>query len=524
MSAAQRLALASGYALATFLAFPHPIAGRVLDLGWLLGWVAPGLFYLLLKDLDAWPGLRWGFLGSWIAHSLVLHWIYVVTVTYGNAPVVVGIVAPIGLAVYIALFGAGVGGITAWLAARGALSPLVFAGVWTVFDHARSWFLTGFPWATLGYSQHENPGLLPWASVTGVYGLSFVSALGGAALVELALGREPRRRRAAALALGICVALHLVGLVLPDPGEDEGPTVRIAVVQGNIDQGVKWSRSWSERTLARYERLTKEAAADGAEIVVWPETAVPGSVDGDPELRARLELLARATGASLLIGAVGIVYADDGRPVEFYDSAYTVEPTRGFTDRYDKAHLVPFGEYVPLRSLIGLFVKAVASGIATSDVSIGAGPRAVALSDDPSLRAGAVICFELLFPDLVRGFAADGGELLLAITNDAWYGRTGAPYQFLAITALRSAETGLWTARAANTGISGFIDGSGRVREQTPIFEMAWRAADVPRHRDPRNATFYVRHGDVFAYACWLLLALQLVAAWRATRVRPTAE
>jgi apolipoprotein N-acyltransferase len=524
VSGRQRGALALGYAAATFLAFPHPIAGRVLDLGLLMGWVAPALFYLLVRDQQAWGGIRWGFFGSLAAHSLVLHWIYVVTVTYGHAPVIVGIVAPIGLAVYIALFGAGVGGTAAWLGARSRLSPLGFALVWTVFDHARSWFLTGFPWATLGYAQHENPGLLPWASVTGVYGLSFVSALGGAALAELSLGGEPRRRRLAGATLGICLAVHAASLLLPDPREDEGETIRVAVVQGNIDQGVKWNRSWSERTLARYERLTQEAVADGAQIVVWPETAVPGTVDGDPELRARLERLAQTTGASLLVGGVGVIYGGDGRPVQFFDSAYTVEPERGFTDRYDKAHLVPFGEYVPLRSVIGLFIKAVASGIATSDVSIGAGPRAVALGDAPALRVGAVICFELLFPDLVRRFAADGGEMLLAITNDAWYGRTGAPYQFLAITALRSAETGLWTARAANTGISGFIDGSGRVREQTPIFEMAWRAADVPRHRDPGNATFYVRFGDLFAYGCWLLLALQLARVWRASRVRPTAE
>jgi apolipoprotein N-acyltransferase len=112
-----------------------------------------------------------------------------------------------------------------------------------------------------------------------------------------------------------------------------------------------------------------------------------------------------------------------------------------------------------------------------------------------------------LFPDLVRRFAADGGRALLAITNDAWYGRTGAPYQFLAITALRSAETGLWTARAANSGVSGFIDGTGSVRTATPIFEPAWRVAEVPLHPDPRGATFYVRHGDWFAWACWALWA-----------------
>ncbi len=140
------------------------------------------------------------------------------------------------------------------------------------------------------------------------------------------------------------------------------------------------------------------------------------------------------------------------------------------------------------------------------------------------MRIGAVICYELLFPDLVRRFAADGAELLLAITNDAWYGRTGAPYQFLAMTALRSAETGLWTARAANTGVSGFIDARGRVVETTPLFEAHWRVMDVPRHPNPESATFYVRHGDVFAATCWLLCIGLAGRAWRGNRVRETRE
>jgi apolipoprotein N-acyltransferase len=131
---------------------------------------------------------------------------------------------------------------------------------------------------------------------------------------------------------------------------------------------------------------------------------------------------------------------------------------------------------------------------------------------------GIAVCYELIFPNLVRGFAAHGGELLLGITNDAWYGRTGAPYQFLAITALRSAETGLWTARAANTGISAFIDGSGRVREQTPIFETGLLVADVPRVADPQSATVYVRYGDWLAWACWLGVAGAVTASRRRVR------
>jgi apolipoprotein N-acyltransferase len=514
---ARRSAWLAAYAVVTFLAFPQPVGDGVLDLGWLLGWLAPALLILGLRGLAPRAAAGWGFAGSLLAHSLVLHWIFVVTVVYGHAPAVVGVLAPVLLASYIAAFGALFGAGHAALAGRGLASPFATAALWTALDHLRSFALTGFPWATLGYAQHESPWLLPLASFGGVYALSFVSALGGAALAACA-DPEARRGRAVRAAFGVVALAHLAGALAPDPEADAGrETVRVAVLQGNIDQGVKWSRAAAERTLRTYEAQTRAAAEAGARVVVWPETAVPGAVDGDPDLRAWLAQLARTTGALLVVGGVGLDFDDAARPRHYYDSAYAIDPVAGFTDRYDKTHLVPFGEYVPFRGLIGLFVGAVASGIASADVTPGERPRSVVLDPggERELRVGVVICYELLFPNLVRRFAADGAELLLGITNDAWYGRTGAPHQFLAITALRSAETGLWTARAANTGVSGFIDGAGRVRERTPVFEQAWRVADVPRARDPRRGTFYVRYGDVFAGACWAGLAVLAIRARR---------
>jgi apolipoprotein N-acyltransferase len=162
----------------------------------------------------------------------------------------------------------------------------------------------------------------------------------------------------------------------------------------------------------------------------------------------------------------------------------------------------------------------VARGIATTGVTAGSGPRPVDLApgDARRLTAGVAICYELLFPDVMRRFVRGGAELLFAITNDAWYGRTGAPYQFLAITALRSAETRVWTARAANTGVSAIIDAGGRVRARTRIFERDLLVADVPRRPAPLGGSFYARHGDVFAGGCWLGVAGLAVAARRRGR------
>jgi apolipoprotein N-acyltransferase len=223
---------------------------------------------------------------------------------------------------------------------------------------------------------------------------------------------------------------------------------------------------------------------------------------------------------------VGIEVEPDGGGRRYFDSAYLFSPAGRVLARYDKSHLVPFGEYVPLRGLLGHLFRAVARGIADADVTSGPGPEVLPLplpsggGRPDAVLAGVPICYELLFPDLVRRFARDGAEVLFALTNDAWYGRTGAPYQFLAMTALRSAETGLWTVRAANTGVSAIIDARGRVREETTIFERGLLVADVSLRAPGAPATVYARVGDVFAWGCWAGAGALLLRARRRERGR----
>jgi apolipoprotein N-acyltransferase len=517
-----RAAAGTAYLAATFLAFPFLLGERVVDLGLLLAWWPPALLALAVRGLAPRRAALLAFALGTVAHALVWHWIWVVTVRYGHAPAWVGVGAPLLLAVYPGALVATFAAASAWLRSPGAASapgaqrapgPLALAALWTALEHARAWLFTGFPWGSLGYAQHENAlllGLAPWA---GVYGVGFVSALGGFAALAAALGSGAARRRAL-LALAAVAALHGAGALGREPAEPDAGTLRVAVLQGNIDQGVKWSPEWAERTLVIYEELTREAAARGARLVAWPETAVPGAPDGEAALEARLAALARDTGAALLVGAVGLRFDAAGELVAFYDSALLYAPSGERLDRYDKSHLVPFGEYLPFRALLGRFIRALATGAARSDVSAGEAPRPLVLpagpAGEPAVTLGVPICYELLFPDLVRRFAGGGAQLLVAITNDAWYGRTGAPYQFLAITALRSAETGTWTARAANTGVSAWIDARGSVREQTPIFERGLLVADVPL-RDSGRPTFYARAGDWLPILCWLASAGLLV-------------
>lgn len=530
MSGRARAGWLAGYVIATFLSFPHPVGGFVLDLGLVVSWLAPACLLLGLRGLGAGAAARAAFAAGLAAHAAVFHWIHVVTVTYGQAPAFVGPLAVVLLALYPAAFVAAFGAGAAVLARAGTgreegrlPSPWAPAALWAALDHGRSFLLTGFPWALLGYAQHGNRALLALAPYTGVYGLSFVVALGGAALADAIDARRQRRpvpRRAWA-ALAAIAVLHGAGALdlALESGDEDLPRVRVAVAQGNIEQGVKWSPAWAERTIAIYEELTRRAAEQGAQVVAWPETAVPGSPDAFPELADRLSGLARETGVALVVGALGFAEREGRR--RFWDSAFAWGPDGQLVIRYDKAHLVPFGEYVPLRGLLGRFVEAVARGSADTDVSAGPGPRAFALplpGSVPEMTVGVPICYELLFPDLMRRFAAGGAEALFAITNDAWYGRTGAPYQFLAITELRAAESRLWIARAANTGVSALIDHRGRVREQTEIFERDVRVGEIVLRPAPRGASFYVRHGDWFAMACWAATAILLVAARRSRR------
>ena len=514
-------------AVTTFLAFPHPVAGGVLDLGFPCAFLAPACFVLGLRGLTPRAALAVGGATGTLAYAGVLHWIYVVTVSYGNAWPAVGVVAVLLMGAIVGAFTGTWAWVCAWLAGRGVTHPLAVAAVWVVVDHLRSFVFEGFPWGTLGYALHADPALPGLVTVTGVYGLSFAAVAGGAALAVWRV-----RKRAALEALAVVLLLYGSGAALSALAPpDEGPTVRVAVLQGNIGQGVKWSPDWAERTLGIYESLSREAADAGAEWIVWPETAVPGSPDADLGLRARLARLAEEVDATLVVGAVGIegydpVAREARGIVRYFDSAFVWPADGSQGERYDKTHLVPFGEYVPLRDFLGRFIKALATGVSTGDVTEGAGPRAISLGfrGEPDTAVGVPICYELLFPDLMRRFAGDGAQALLAITNDAWYGRTGAPHQFLVMTAMRAAESRLWTARAANTGISALIDARGQVREQTEIFERRILVGDLRLAKPDAEPTFYVRHGDVFAGACWLATGVVTLVALRRKRGRRDSD
>ncbi len=526
----RRLALAL-HAVFTLLAFPHelPFIGA-FDLGIVFAWLAPAALIVGLDGLSSRSAARAAFFASFAGHLVLFHWFIVVTVGYGGMPLGLGLLSPLVPAFWVAQFSALFAALWA-RCAHGTGAVVWGACAWVAVDWLRGFFLGGFPWATLGYALHQDLPLLGWTRWGGVYALSFLAAAVGLALGRVVLRRfaptasgvsgswASAARSLAVIALALALA-HALGAALGGDGLAGAKNIRIAAVQGNIDQGEKWDAARRDRILTTYLRLSDAAAERGAEWIVWPETALPGSLEWDPDLRQRVAAFARRHGVVLVVGGMGIEFeAGRDAPSAYFDSAFVVGADGEIGARYDKTQLVPFGEFVPLRGLLGRVFHSLARGLASTDVTPGRAPHALELpvpgALESPLRAGIPICYELIFPDLVRRFVADGAGVLLALTNDAWYGRTGAPHQFLAMTAMRSAETGRFTVRAANTGISAIIDDLGRVRERSALFEEAVVMADVPVAREP-GSTFYARFGDVFAFSCILIaLAGQVTGRFR---------
>ncbi|MEX2207574.1 MAG: apolipoprotein N-acyltransferase [Myxococcota bacterium] len=508
----RRLALALLFALTLALAFPFRAGELRFDFGLVAGWLALAPLAALIRDLSPRAAFTWTLFASWFGYTLVIFWLYVVVTVHGGAPVLGGIGAVAVVTGVFAVHAGAAAALSAWLSERvGRAGVLVLPSAWLVMEHLRGFdFLGGFTWACLGYAAHVDLPLLGLASWVGVYGLSFLMALCG---TLLGVGRWPS-------ALAVVAASHLLGLVALPRDADlvpaAEPPLRVTLVQGNIPQGEKWDPARAQRNLDVHLELSRAAAAnDRPDLILWPESSVPGFVDVQAEYRDPLVAIARETGVPFVVGAIGLTRLPEPRRMLFHNSLFVVTPADGIVDRYDKAVLVPFGEYVPLRSLLG-FLSAIAKSLEdVADISPGRESRPLRGLESlgPNALPVGLICYEAVYPEVVRHAVRSGGRLLLNLTNDAWYGRSSAPHQFLAITKLRSAETGLPMLRAANTGVSAVIDARGVVLQETPIFEKLALTVEVPRAR--ATPTLYTRLGAWPLVLSWLVLVGCALRAWR---------
>jgi apolipoprotein N-acyltransferase len=474
-----------------------------------MAWV--GLVPLLWALRDSRP--REAFLLGWVAglvhFTSLLYWIIQTMTNYGGLswPLSLGVL--LLLASYLALY-VGLFGLVLKAASRGsrhlrwALAP----PVWVAVELARAHALTGFPWANLGYSQYGFLPIIQVADLTGVYGVAFLIVLVNASLVELAenlagrlaLARKPtlgslKVASVTGLALALSLGYGLFVLARPErtvPAET--PSLRFALLQGNIPQDLKWDEAYQQETMNLYEVLVAEVSGSGEppEFIVWPETATPFYLQQDGPLREQLVAMVRRSGTYHLIGSPAFERLDSA--VAYYNRAYLVGPDGRLLDYYDKIHLVPFGEYVPLSSVL-FFVRRLAYGVG----DFYSGQRYTVFTI-PKGRFGALICFEVIFPSLVRQFVLRGAQFLVNITNDAWFGRTAASAQHLSMAVFRAVENRVALIRAANTGITAAIDPFGRIVDSTGLFVRTYITGSIPVVRSP--GSLYTRLGDLFAFGC----------------------
>jgi apolipoprotein N-acyltransferase len=462
-----------------------------------LAWFALVPLLLSIEGKGLYYSFKLGFLTGLTSFLGILYWIIVAVHSYGNVPLVLSVVILLLLVVYLSLFIGAFTFLTRLIQVRSGIETFFLTPIiWAALEYLRSFLLTGFPWAELGHSQYLNLPFIQMADITGVYGLSFVILLVNTTLFSVL--RQWTKKifpfREVAITALILLGFLIYGYVKIESVDRQmfqNPSLKIGLVQGNIDQSIKWDESFQKETLKIYERLSFKVSEAKPDLIIWPETATPFFFQDAKEYQPFVLDIPKKTNAFLLFGTPS--YKIEKGKINHYNSAYLVSTSGQLKGRYDKIHLVPFGEYIPMQNLL-FFIGSLGEGI--GDFKSG---KKIFNFPLPQGKFGVLICFEIIFPDLCRKFVKDGANFLVTITNDAWFGRTSAPYQHFSIATFRAIENRVFIARAANTGISGFIDPKGRILKQGRIFTEEAMNGTI---RLSSEKTFYTLYGDVFAWIC----------------------
>lgn len=498
------LAVSSGFLLT--LSFPRT------GISW-LAWFALVPLLIALRDLSPKKGLYLGLCAGFAHYLSLVYWLAYTMKTYGHLPLYLSVVILLLFSAYLALY-VGIFSMALTRLCTNSLFCLFMTPLlWVSLEYIRSFFLTGFPWELIGYTQFDSLHMIQIADIFGVYGVSFCIALSNAAIFLAFLyltGKEWQEEAVKTrLAAGSIMSLVLiVGLVwlygkwriqsIHELSSDS-PSARVTVVQGNIGQDKKWSPAFQRASTEKYIKLSLLAKEQKPDLIVWPETATPFYFLHNTGLSKMVQRGIHDIGVDFLIGSPS--FRRGRNNIEYYNSAYLVGPEGNIYGKYDKAHLVPFGEYVPLKKLLPFLGKIVEHA---GDFRSGEKGHTIQWGE---YRLGVQICYEMIFPNLSRAMTKNNAALLVNITNDAWFGRSSAPYQHFSMAIFRAVENRRSIIRSANTGISGFIAPSGRVIASTQLFTDATMTRTVPILDEK---TLYSRFGDLFAMAC---LVLTLIAA-----------
>ena len=463
-----------------------------------------------LSATTPWQGFWLAYIGGVVWYAGSCYWVYHVMNLYGglDAPVAAGVLLLFCL--YYGLYH-GLFGYLLAMAARPRphgrrnallLTPFLWVGV----ELLRSRIIKGFPWDLLGTAQVDNIPLTRIATITGVYGISFLIALVNAGIVAAYLAPERQRRQLLPIAFAVAVMLQLGVLASPRSAPVDDYAVLVQSNAPLFDE--PWTLELFNQTLAELKQLSATPPGSTnkkAKLIVWPESPAP-FFDNDDNLRISLASLARAQNAYVVAGVVGTVEGTNSPTPELANRATVVAPNGEWIGHYDKIHLVPFGEYVPYRFMFGFAQKLTHE---VGDFHPGATRTVFNVGGD---RVGVFICYESVFPDEVRQFAANGAQVFINISDDGWYGEHGAPGQHLDMARMRAIENDRWILRDTNTGITASIDPYGRIVAQAP---RSQRTSLLAPYGVISTQTFYTLHGDWFAWTCAIISLLGIFVSFR---------
>ncbi len=401
---------------------------------------------------------------------------------------------------------------------------------WVAAEYLRSHLLTGFGWALLGYSQYLNLPVIQIADITGPWGVSFIVVMVNFCIYQFIMSslrsgkRRDKGRYVPVLMAGLCLFLSLYYGYFRLKNIFVGDAIRVSVIQGNISQDKKWDSSLRSYILDKYVSLTREAASEKPDLIIWPESALPGFFN-EKDIYQTVTSLSKETGVPLLVGAARY----DDEIGAYYNSAILLSGDGDVAAIYDKVHLVPFGEYVPFKKQlsfvekfapipIGDFSKGKEFTLFKFNITRFSKSDVVIRRLVKKVKFSCLICFEDIFPEIARESVKNGALFLVNMTNDAWFLKTAAPYQHCQASVFRAVEARVNVIRAANTGVSCFIDQKGRI---TAKVEKAGADTFVEGHKTrditlSRAMTLYVRYGDAFAYLSIGLILLLLFMSIRA--------
>lgn len=478
----------------------------------LFAWLSLVPLLTAIADSPPLKALKQGFFTGVIYFGAVMPWIYNVLANYGHMSAWLAFPLLLLLIFYLALYMA----LFAWAVARAGGTPegiLISPFLFVALEYVRGHFLTGFPWALLAHSQYDNPPVIQIASITGTAGVTFLIVLVNSAVARSILTFRTGggfRPILPTCAIGIAV-LNIVwgNMEINKIKMSGGRDVKVAVIQGNVEQGMKWSPEHKNKIMEKYFQLTREAVKEKPDLVVWPETAVPFFYGTDDAPTLKLARLVRELDVPLIFGGLGLERS--ATQYRYYNRAYLLKPGEVKGEYYNKMHLVPFGEYVPLRRLL-FFVDKITDAV-QNDIFPGNQATPLRLN---GISAGMQICYEIIFAEPSRELARNGATIIINITNDAWFGNSGASAQHLASLPFRAVENRLPIVRSANTGISGFVTATGEIRNKTGLYETV-RISDT-LILPPSTNTFYKRFGDLFTFIC---AAITFIAWIPLSRTRP---